>query len=67
MSRINVPNVGNPYTMVLVTLTTCLRGMPTSRLKEPIVVKVYPKIDELEGHVMVLSVARRPNLKWKVQ
>ena len=67
MSRISVRNVGNPNTMGLVTLATCLRGMPTSPLKEPIEVKVYLLIDDLEGNVMVLRVAHRPYIKWKVQ
>ena len=67
MSRINVDNVGNPYTMVLVNIAVCLREVPTSPLKEPIVVKEYLLIDDLEGQAMVLRGARRPNLKWKVQ
>ena len=65
MSRINVHNVGNLYTMVLVILAACLRAVPTSPLKESIVVKEYLLIDDLEGHAMVLRGARRPNQKWK--
>ena len=67
MSRINVHNVGNPYTMVLVTLAAGLREVPTSPLKESIVVNDYLLIDDLEGQAMVLRGARRPNLKWKEQ
>ena len=67
MSRINVYNVGNPYTMVLVTLVVCLRAVPTSPLKELIVVKDHLLIDALEEQAMELRAARRPNLKWKVQ
>ena len=64
MSRINVHNVGNPYTMVIVTPAVCLRGVPTSPLKESIVVKEFLLIDDLEGYAMVLRGARPPNLKW---
>ena len=67
MSRINVHNVGNPYTMVLVTVAAGLREVPTSPLKEPIVAKDYLLIDDLAEQAMVLRAARRPNLKWKVQ
>ena len=67
MSRINVHNVGNPYTMVLVTLTTGLRAVPISPLKESIVVKEYLLIDALEEQAMVLRVARRLNPRWKAQ
>ena len=67
MSRINVHNVGNPYTMVLVTLAVCLRAVPISPLKEPIVVRDNLLIDALEEEAMVPRAARRFNLKWKVQ
>ena len=67
MSRTNVHNVGNPYTMVLVTLVAGLREVPISPLKESIVVSAYPLIDALEEQAMVLRAARRPNLKWKAQ
>ena len=67
MSRINVHNVGNPYTMVLVIIAVCLREVPTSPLEEPIVVKEYLLLEDLEGYAMVLRAARRPNLKWKEQ
>ena len=67
MSKINVHNVGNPYTMVLVTLAACLRAVPISPLKELIVVKEYLLIDALEEQATVRRVARRFNLKWKVQ
>ena len=66
MSRNNVHNVGNPYTMVFVILVLCLRGVPTSPLKESTVVRGN-LIDALEGQAMVLRGPRRPNLKWKVQ
>ena len=67
MARINVHNVGNPNTMVLVTLAVCLRGVPTSPLKESIVAKSFLLIDALEEQAMVLRAARRLNLKWKAQ
>ena len=67
MSGINVHNVGNPYTMVLVTLAACLLAVPTSPLKESIVVKEYLWIDVLEGQAMLRRVARRFNLRWKAQ
>ena len=67
MSRINVHNVGNPYMMVTVTLAVCLRAMPTSPLKELIVVKEYLLNDALEEQATVRRAARRFNLKWKVQ
>ena len=67
MSTTNVHNVGNPYTMVLLTIALYLRGIPTSPLKEPMVVKEYLLIDDLEAQTMVLRVARRPTLKWKAQ
>ena len=53
MSRINVHNVGNPYTIVVVTLAVCLREVPTSPLKESIVVKDYLLIDALEEQATV--------------
>ena len=67
MSRINVHKVGNPYTMVLVTLAAGLREVPTYPLKESIVVKDHLLIDDLEGRAMVLRAARRPNPRWKAQ
>ena len=67
MSRINVHNVGNPYTMVLVSLITGLHAVPISPLKESIVVKEYLLIDALEEQAIVRRAARRFNLKWKVQ
>ena len=67
MSRINVHNVDNPYTMVLATLVACLRAVPISPLKESIVVKDHLLIDALEGAAMPLRVARRFNRKWKAQ
>ena len=67
MSIICVHNVGNPYTMVLVILAAGLREVPTSPLKESIVVKDHLLIDTLEEQAMVLRAARRLNLKWKVQ
>ena len=67
MSRINVHNVGNPYMMVFVTLAAGLREVPTSPLKEPIVVKGHLLIDDLEGRAMALRAARRPNPRWKAQ
>ena len=67
MSRINVHNVDNPYMMVLVILTTGLRAVPISPLKESIVVKEYLLIDALEEQAMELRAARQFNLKWKVQ
>ena len=67
MSKINVHNVGNLYTMVLVILKACLRAVPTSPLEESIVVKEYLWIDVLEGQAMLRRAARRFNLKWKVQ
>ena len=67
MSRINVHNVGNPYTMARVMLATGLREVPTSPLKELIVVKDHLLIDTLEEQAMVLRAARRPNLRWKAQ
>ena len=60
-------NVDNPYTMVLVTLAACLRAVPTSPLKELIVVKDHLLIDALEEEAMLLRAARRCNLKWIVQ
>ena len=39
MSRINLHNVGNPYSIVNVILAAGLREVPTSPLKESIVVK----------------------------
>ena len=65
MSRINVHNVGNPYTMVPVTFAACLRAVPTSPLKELIVVKDHLLIDALEEQAMLRRTARRFNLKWK--
>ena len=67
MSRISVHNVGNPYTMLLETLAVCLRGVPTSPLKERIVVKEYLLIDDLEGQVMLQRRSCRAILKWKAQ
>ena len=67
MSRINVHKVGNPYPMVLVILAACLREVPTSPIKESIVVKDHLLIEDLEVRAMVLRAARRPNPKWKVQ
>ena len=67
MSRTNVHNVGNPYTMVLVTLVAGLREVPISPLKELIVVKDHLLIDALEEQAIVRRAARRFNLKWKVQ
>ena len=67
MSRINVHNVGNPYMMVVVIFAAGLREVPTSPLKESIVVNDHLLIDELEGRAMVLRGARRPNLRWKAQ
>ena len=67
MSRINAHNVGNPYTMVLVTLTTGLRAVPINPFKELTVAKEYLLIDALEEQAMVLHGPRRPNLKWKAQ
>ena len=64
---INVRNVGSLYTMVVLILAKCLGGIPTSPINEPIEVKVYLLIDDLEGHAMVQRVARRPNLKCKAQ
>ena len=59
-------NVGNPYTMVLVTLAACLREVQISPLTEVIVVQDH-LIDALEEEAMVRRAARRFNLKWKVQ
>ena len=67
MSKINVHNVGNLYTMVLVILAACLREMQISPLKELIVVKDHLLIDALEEQAIVQRAARRFNLKWKVQ
>ena len=53
--------------MVIVILAVCLRELPTSPLKDPIVVKEYLLIEDLEGQAMVLRGSRRPNLKWKAQ
>ena len=60
-------NVGNPYTMVLVILASGLRELQTSPLKELIVVKDHLLIDAVEEQARVRRVARRYNLKWKVQ
>ena len=67
MFRIYAHNVGNPYMMVLVISTACLRAMPISPLKELIVVKDHLLIDALEEQAIVRRAARRFNLKWKVQ
>ena len=60
-------NVGNPYSMVLVILAAGLREVPTSPLKESIMVKDYLLIHDLEEQAMGLRAARRPNLRWKAQ
>ena len=67
MSRINMHNVGNPYTMVFVMLAAGLHAVPISPLKELIVVKDNLWIDALEEEAMLLRVVRRFNLKWKAQ
>ena len=50
LSNINVRNVPNTHTIVLVTLVTCLREMRTCPLQEPIVVKENLLFDDVEGH-----------------
>ena len=67
MSRINVHNVGNHYTMVLVSLTIGLRAVPINPFKESTVAKEYLLIEDREGQATVLRAARRPTLKWKAQ
>ena len=67
MSRINVHNVGNRYTIVFATLAACLREVPTSPLKELIVVKDHLLIDTLKEQATVRRVARRFNRNWKTQ
>ena len=67
MSKINVRNVAKLQTMVVVTLVTCQREMQTGPIQELIAVKEYLLVDDLERQLMVLHIARRPNLKWKVR
>ena len=62
MSRINAHNVGNPCTMVHVILTTGLRAVPISPLKELIAVKDHLLIDALEEQGLLRRAARRFNL-----
>ena len=65
MSKTDVHNVGNPYTMVLVTLVVCLREVQISPLKESIVVKDHLLIDVLEEEAIVRRALHRFNPKWK--
>ena len=67
MSRINVHNVENPITTVLLILAACLGEVPISPLKELIVVKDHLLIDTLEEQATVRRVACRFNLKGKPQ
>ena len=67
MLQLNVCNVDSLRMTALAIPAMCLRVIPTSIFPEPIVVKEYHLIDDLEGQAMALRVSRRPNQKWKVQ
>ena len=63
MLRHNVRNVDSLRMTVLAIPVMYLRVLPTSPLKEGIVVKEYRLFHDFEGQAMALRVVRRPNVK----